>query len=264
MIDSAPLAHEPSDAEIARRIAVLELPTDDPRRLWEPFTRRLDDPATPTAALLQRWLGGSPVTATDLLTREQNGRQYRVVTLVTAVDGAPVPLCHASSVVELALLPEWARDDLIRTERPLARVLGQAGAVRDRSGATVLDAEPGAPGDAGLRVRGAFRLPGAGGRMAALVEEWFTGFVLHLHATARTRPVRPAQPGDELDDALVRILRQRRVLADARTRLPRRHPHDAAPEPHPLAPLVHLFGRDHPAPTPGRASGGENAGRPRA
>jgi hypothetical protein len=99
--------------------------------------------------------------------------------------------------------------------------------------------------------------------MAALVEEWFTGFVLHLRATARTRPVRPAQPGDELDDALVRILRQRRVLADAR-RLPRRPPHGAAPEPHPLAPLVHLFGRDHPAPTPGRASGGENAGRPRA
>jgi hypothetical protein len=128
MIDSAPLAHEPSDAEIARRIAVLELPRDDPRRLWEPFTRHLDQPAIPTAALLQRWLGGSPVTATDLLTRERNGRQYRVVTLVAAPAGAPVPLCHASAVVELALLPEWAREALLRTERPLARVLGQAGA----------------------------------------------------------------------------------------------------------------------------------------
>jgi hypothetical protein len=74
MIDPAPLAHEPSDAEIARRVALLDLAADHPQRLWEPFARHLDRPTALTTALLQRWLGGRPVAVTDLLTRRQGDR----------------------------------------------------------------------------------------------------------------------------------------------------------------------------------------------
>src|SRR3954469_12856454 len=86
MIDPAPLAHEPPDAEIARRIALLDLPAADPRRLWEPFTRHLDHPTAPTTTLLQHWLD-PPVRPVQLQRREQRGRQYLVVSRVTAVDG---------------------------------------------------------------------------------------------------------------------------------------------------------------------------------
>jgi hypothetical protein len=117
----------------------------------------------------------------------------------------------------------------------------------------VLDADPDAPGDAGLRVRGAFRLPGAGGRTAAVTEDWFTGFVLRPPGVARSRPVRAEPPHDGFGDAPVRITRQRRALAGARAR--RTAPHGAGPQL--PAQLVHLLG---PAPRP--AGGGEAPGRP--
>ncbi|WP_214407316.1 hypothetical protein [Pseudonocardia lacus] len=248
MIDPAPLAHEPSDAEVARRVALLELPPDHPQRMWEPFARHLDGPTSATAALLQHWLGGRPVTATDLLTRRHGHRQYRVVSLVTTFDGEQVPLCHATAIVDLRLLPGWARDVLTRTEQPLARTLHRAGAVRDRTTSTVLNPDPDAPGDAGLHTRGAFRLPAAGGSPVAAVEEWFTGYVLRLHAPAppvsRTRDRRL----DDLDTDLVRLLRRRRSLTADRGRpvgagsdADQRLPHQ----------LIHLFDRgrgEHPAP----------------
>jgi chorismate-pyruvate lyase len=257
MIDPAPLAHEPSDSEIARRIALLDLPADDPRRRWEAFARHLDHPTAPTTALLQHWLD-RPVTVTDLLTREQHGRQYRVVSLVTALDGELVPLCHASAVVDLALLPEWARTALTRTEQPLPRVLARTGAIRERTAARVLDPDPDAPGDAGLRIRGSFRLAGNGGRMVARIEEWFTCFALQLHNPGRAVPVGPARRRDDVDEALARILRRRHALAAAGIR-----PHDGAPDPAdadaPLpGQLVHLLRRDgdRPAHAPGRADNG--------
>jgi hypothetical protein len=243
MIDPDPLAHEPSDAELARRVALLDLPSDHPRRLWEPFARYLDRPTSLTTALLQRWLGGRPVTVTDLLTRRQGDRQYRVVSLVTTLDGEPVPLCHATAIVDLRLVPGWARDVLTRTEQPLARTLHRAGAVRERGTATVLDADPDAPGDAGLHTRGAFRLPAEGGRTVAAVEEWFTGYVLDLQAAVE--PARPREHRfDELDSTLVRLLRQRRTLAAAdRARLRRLIGAEPGSDQQLHHQLVHLFGR---------------------
>lgn len=246
MIDPAPLAHEPSDAEIARRVAVLDLPADDPQRRWEPFVRHLDRPTVLTTTLLQRWLGGRPVSTTDLLTKRDQRRQYRVVTLVAPYDGEAVPLCHASAIVELDLLPGWARDVLTRTEQPLARTLHRMGAVRERGRPTVLESDPEAPGDAGLRLRGTFRLPTAGGRVVATVEEWFTGYVLDLQ---RTEPL-AAEAGDrrldDLDHALVHLLRQRRALAAGRTRLPRPvAAADDGSDQRLQRQLVHVFGRGH-------------------
>jgi hypothetical protein len=250
MIDPAPLAHEPSDAELARRIALLDLPPDDPRRCWEPFVRHVDHPTMLTTTLLQRWLGDRPVSTTDLLTKRDEHRQYRVVTLVTPFDGAAVPLCHASAIVELGLLPRWARDLLTQTEQPLARTLHRMGAVRDRARATVLEADPEAPGDAGLRIRGTFRLPHEGGRAVATVEEWFTGYVLALRR-AET-PVAEARDHrlDDLDHALVRLLRQRRALAADRTRLLRSPVNaaldggaDGGSNQRLQRQLVHIFGR---------------------
>ncbi|MCO1656887.1 hypothetical protein [Pseudonocardia humida] len=241
MIDPAPLAHEPSDSELARRVALLELPPEHPQRIWEPFTRYLDRPTSLTTALLQRWLGGRPVTVTDLLTRRHGDRQYRVVSLVTTFDGEQVPLCHATAVVDLRLLPGWARDVLTRTEQPLPRTLHRAGAIRDRTTSTVLDPDPDAPGDAGLRTRGAFRLPAAGGRSVATVEEWFTGYVLELAAPVRTLDRPRDQRAADLDTALVRLLHQRRVL----TATDPRRPVDAEPDTEQRLPrqLVHLFRR---------------------
>jgi chorismate-pyruvate lyase len=261
MIDPAPLAHEPPDAEIARRIALLDLPAGDPRRLWEPLTRHLDHPTAPTTTLLQHWLD-RPVRPVQLQRREQRGRQYRVVSLVTRVDGEQLPLCHASAVVELALLPEWARDVLTRTEHPLARVMHLVGAVRERTEAEVLDPDPEAPGDAGLRIRGAFRLPGNGGRIAARIEDWFTVYALQLHDSIPAAP--PPRRADDPDQALVRILRRRRALATAGIR-----PQPvAADDPdgtgaHLPGQLVHALrrGQEPPAPLPGRADGGERSGR---
>jgi chorismate-pyruvate lyase len=267
MIDPAPLAHEPSDTEIARRIALLDLPAADPRRLWEPFTRHLDHPTALTTTLLQHWLD-RPVHPVELLTREQRGRQYRVVSLVTTVDGEQVPLCHASAVVDLALLPEWARDVLTRTEHPLARVMHLAGAVRERTAAEVLDPDPEAPGDAGLRIRGAFRLPGNGGRMAARIEEWFTGYALQLHESAFPVPgAAPQHRPDDVDEALLRILRRRHALATAGIQSQPAAPYDAhsaeGTGAHLPSQLVRLLqrGGEPPAPLPGRADGGEPAGR---
>src|ERR1044071_6924148 len=113
MIDPAPLAHEPSDA---RPVALLDLPAEHPQRQWEPFTRYVDQSTALTTALLQRWLGGRPVQAVDPLTRRHGDRQSRVVSLVTTFDGEQVPLCHATAVVELQLLPGWVRDVLTRTD----------------------------------------------------------------------------------------------------------------------------------------------------
>jgi chorismate-pyruvate lyase len=260
MIDPAALAHEPTDAEIARRIALLELPVDDPRRLWEPFTRHLDHPTASTTALLQHWLD-RPVHPVELLTRQQRGRQYRVVSLVTAVDGEQLPLCHATAIVELALLPEWARDVLTRTEHPLARVMHLAGAVRERTAAEVLDPDPDAPGDAGLHIRGAFRLPGNGGRIAARIEEWFTVFALQLHDSSPfASGGTPQRPADDVDEALLRILRRRDALATAGIR-PRSITANSS-DPHLPAQLVRTLqrGDEPPAPLPGRPDG-ENVGR---
>jgi chorismate-pyruvate lyase len=243
MIDPDPLAHEPSDAEVARRVALLELPPDHPQRRWEPFVRHLDRPTSLTTGLLQRWVAGRPVTAVDLLTRLQGDRQYRVVSLVTPLDGDHVPLCHATAVVDLRPLPGWAREVLTRTEQPLSRVLQRAGAVRDRTTATVLDPDPDAPGDAGLHTRGAYRLP-AGGRLVAAVEEWFTGYVLELQD-----PVGPApreRRTSDLDTALLRVLRQRRTPTAAdRARLRRLAALDGRaggrpPRARPPVPLEHL------------------------
>jgi chorismate-pyruvate lyase len=261
MIDPAPLAHEPPDAEIARRIALLDLPAEDPRRLWEPLTRHLDHPTAPTTTLLQHWLD-RPVHPVQLQRRELRGRQYRVVSLVTRVDGEQLPLCHASAVVELALLPEWARDVLTRTEHPLARVMHLVGAVRERTEAEVLDADPEAPGDAGLRIRGAFRLPGNGGRIAARIEDWFTAYALQLHDSIPATP--PQRRADDPDQALLRILRRRRALATAGIR-----PQPVAADvpdgtgAHLPGQLVHALqrGQEPPAPLPGRADGGERSGR---
>jgi chorismate-pyruvate lyase len=224
MIEPAPLAHEPSGA---RPLALLDLPTGHPQRQWEPFTRYLDRPIALTTALLQRWLGGRPVTETDLMVRHHGDRQYRVVSLVTPFDGEQVPLCHATAVVELRLLPGWVRDVLTRTDQSLARTLQCAGAVRDRTTATTLEPDPDAPGDAGLHTTGTFSLPAAGGRRAvAVVEEYFTGYVLELAAAAGPR--HPAEP----DAALVRLLHQRSVLAP-----------DAAAPPRQSEQLVHLHRR---------------------
>lgn len=238
MIDPAALAHEPTDAELARRVALLELPTDDPRRQWEPFRRHLDRPAALLAHLLQRWLGGRQVTVTDLLTKIDRSRQYRVVSLVTPYDGMMVPLCHASAVVELDRLPSWLAEVLVRTEQPLSRTLHRVGAVLERSAGTVLDADPDALGDAGFRVRGAFRSPSEGGRVLARVEEWFTGYVLELRAE---QPVpAPRDPRlDDLDTALVQLLRRRRELAATRGRSHAHAPDRGAEQLD--RQLVHLF-----------------------
>jgi len=245
MVEPAPLAHEPSGA---RPVALLELLPGQPQREWGPFTRHLDRPTALTTALLQRWLGGRPVTATDLMTRCHGDRQYRVVSLVTTFDGEQVPLCHATAVVRLRLLPGWVRDVLTRTDQSLARTLLCAGAVRDRTSTTALDPDPDAPGDAGLRATGAFRLPGASGPVVATTEEYFTGYVLELAAAAGPR--RPAEP----DAALVRLLHQRSVLAadvpGSGSRLSEQ--------------LVHLHRRgrgEPPAAAPGDTAPAENADR---
>jgi hypothetical protein len=250
MIDPAALAHEPTDAELARRVALLDLPADDPRRQWEDFRRHLDRPTALLAHLLQRWLGGRQVTVTDLQTRLHGHRQYRVVSLVTPYDGMLVPLCHSSAVVELDRLPVWLVDQLLRTEQPLSRTLHRVGAVLERTTATVLDADPDALGDAGLKVRGAFRSPSAGGRLLATVEEYFTGYVLELHPAHAAKPVPTPRDRslDDLDTALVQLLRRRRELAATRGLRHRPAPAVDRGAEHLHRQLVQLFGREEPLP----------------
>jgi hypothetical protein len=263
MIDPAALAHEQCDAGIARRIALLDLPVDDPRRLWEPFSRHLDHPTAPTAALLRHWLD-RPVRPVDLLTRRRGERQYRVVSLVTSIGGEQVPLCHASAVVELDLLPKWARDVLTRTEHPLARVMHLVGAVRERAAAVVLDADPDAPGDAGLRIPGAFRLAADGAPIAARVEDWFTSYCVQLHDSS---PIPSTDRPDDADRARTRILGRRDALAAAGVRpVPTTTDDPRVPDPRLTAQLVRTLQRGNPPPTPapGRAERGGAVGRPGA
>ncbi|HZG90001.1 MAG TPA: hypothetical protein VEZ42_07280, partial [Pseudonocardia sp.] len=85
-----------------------------------------------------------------------------------------------------------------------------------------LDPDPDAPGDAGLRVRGTFRLPTEDGRVVATVEEWFTGYVLQLAGAGHRVAVEPTdapEPIDEpIDEPVVALVPQPRAPVAPRWR----------------------------------------------